>query len=63
MPDDWFINKGEDSLYLAFRTVYRYNFSSPAVIAVFARLPSKMMGDDQEIRDGWGLQGDEHDKE
>lgn len=52
-------NDKEDLLYKALDVVYRYNFSLPPLASALSKLPSYMMWDDHEIRDGWGSQGDE----
>jgi PhoD-like phosphatase len=57
--DDFLIDMEPDSLYKALDVVYRYNFSLPPLAWAFSKLPSFMMWDDHEIRDGWGSQGDE----
>ena len=53
------IRNDPESLYEALDFVYRYNFSLPPLAWTFSKLPSYMMWDDHEIRDGWGSQGDE----
>lgn len=58
--DKWLIEADTETLYAAFRTVYKYNFSYPPLDGALSKLSSKMMWDDHEIRDGWGSQGDEH---
>ncbi|HEX7241430.1 MAG TPA: alkaline phosphatase D family protein [Longimicrobiaceae bacterium] len=55
----WLVHTDADSLYGALDAVYRYNFSLPPVAQAFSKLPSFMMWDDHEIRDGWGSQDDE----
>lgn len=40
-------------------SVYRYNFSMPTLVNALNGIPSYMMWDDHEIRDGWGSHGDE----
>ena len=57
--DKFLIRNDPESLYAALDTVYRYNFSLPPLVWAFSKLPSFMMWDDHEIRDGWGSQGDE----
>lgn len=53
------IQNNRDSLFRALDVVYRYNFSLPPLADALSKLPSYMMWDDHEIRDGWGSQGDE----
>ncbi|HVY31498.1 MAG TPA: alkaline phosphatase D family protein [Polyangiaceae bacterium] len=43
-----------------YETVYRATFSLEPFAAALAALPSALMWDDHEIRDGWGSQGDEN---
>jgi len=43
-----------------FETAYRSTFSLTPLHAARQTLPSAMMWDDHEIRDGWGAQGDEN---
>jgi hypothetical protein len=38
---------------------YRYHLAIPPLDKAFQSLPTMMMWDDHEIRDGWGSQGDE----
>lgn len=57
--DDFLVHLQPDSLYGAFEVLYRYNFSLPPLAAALSRLPSYMMWDDHEIRDGWGSHGNE----
>lgn len=38
----------------------RLHFALPDIDATFTALPSVMMWDDHDIRDGWGSHGDEH---
>lgn len=57
--NEFLIETDEASLYDALDIVYRYNFSLPPLAWAFSKLPSYMMWDDHEIRDGWGSQGDE----
>ena len=45
-----------------FETVYRATFSLEPYANALQSLPSALMWDDHEIRDGWGSQGDENDK-
>lgn len=61
--DQWLIENSTDSLYSIFKTIYRYNFLSPHVADTFSKMPSLMMWDDHEIRDGWGSHGDEQDED
>jgi len=42
-----------------FDVLYRVFFSIPALDTAFAQMPTAMMWDDHDIRDGWGSQGDE----
>lgn len=57
--NQFLVHPDRGSLYSAFDVVYRYNFSLPPLAQAFSKLPSFMMWDDHEIRDGWGSQGDE----
>lgn len=61
--DKFLVKNDVDSLYAALETVYRFNFGLPPVDSAFSRLPSHMMWDDHEIRDGWGSQRDESDSD
>ena len=45
-----------------FETIYRSTFSLEPLDASLRALPSAMMWDDHEIRDGWGSHGDEEDE-
>ncbi len=45
-----------------FDEVYRRHFAIPPLDEAFRYLPSAMIWDDHEIRDGWGSQGDEKEK-
>ncbi len=45
-----------------FETVYRVTFSIQPYAAALQALPSAMIWDDHEIRDGWGSHGDEEDQ-
>jgi len=58
--NEWLIENDSASITKALKTVYRYNFSNPAVANAFSNTSSKMMWDDHEIRDGWGSQYDEN---
>ena len=49
------VNQAPD--YLAF--LHRYHFAIPDMHEVLSSIPSVMMWDDHDIRDGWGSQGDE----
>ncbi len=44
-----------------FDVLYRVFFSIPPLDEALARVPTAMMWDDHDIRDGWGSQGDEAD--
>lgn len=44
-----------------FETVYRATFALQPVDSALSTLPSALMWDDHEIRDGWGSHGDEND--
>lgn len=57
--DQWLVENDPASLHEMLKIVYRYNFSLPPLASAFSKLPSFMMWDDHEIRDGWGSQGDE----
>lgn len=57
--NEFLIHKDRDSLYRALDIVYQYNFSLPPLASALSKLPSYMMWDDHEIRDGWGSQDDE----
>jgi PhoD-like phosphatase len=46
-----------------FETIYRATFSLEPYAAALQALPSAMMWDDHEIRDGWGSQGDEESED
>ena len=43
--------------------LHRYHFSIPKMNETLQALPSVMMWDDHDIRDGWGSQGDEEAKQ
>jgi hypothetical protein len=57
--DEFLIKKDANTFFGALNVVYRYNFSLPPLARALSKLPSYMMWDDHEIRDGWGSQGDE----
>jgi phosphodiesterase/alkaline phosphatase D-like protein len=44
-----------------FDTLYRAYFSIPPYDRMLQRIPTAMMWDDHDIRDGWGSQGDEQE--
>jgi phosphodiesterase/alkaline phosphatase D-like protein len=46
-----------------FEAAYRAQFSVAPLVSAREALPSAMMWDDHEIRDGWGAQRDENDRE
>jgi hypothetical protein len=48
-----------DSVPAYLNLLYRLSLGLPAMDAAFANMPSVMMWDDHDIRDGWGSQGDE----
>lgn len=54
-------SKEEVPAYL--NTLYRLNLGLAPMDAAFRSMPSIMTWDDHDIRDGWGSQGDERDKE
>lgn len=45
---------------LVLRTLYRYHFGLQPMDRAFSQIPSAMMWDDHDIRDGWGSQRDEN---
>lgn len=53
--------RGEAAAF--FEAAYRGQFSLPPLVSARAALPSAMMWDDHEIRDGWGAQLDENARE
>ncbi len=57
--DNFLIKTDQANLVESFKVLYRYNFSVPPLATALSKLPSMMMWDDHEIRDGWGSQGDE----
>lgn len=57
--NEWLIEHDGDALARALGVVYRYNFSLPPLVDALSRLPSMMMWDDHEIRDGWGSHCDD----
>jgi hypothetical protein len=58
--NEWFFEPTKENFIEALSTVYRFNFALPPTNNSFSKLPSMMMWDDHEIRDGWGSQGDEN---
>jgi hypothetical protein len=48
----------EGGVASAFDALYRYNFGIHQLQSAMAHVPSAMMIDDHEIRDGWGARGD-----
>jgi phosphodiesterase/alkaline phosphatase D-like protein len=54
-------DRGEAAAF--FDAAYRAQFSVPPLVSARAELPSAMMWDDHEIRDGWGAQQDENTRE
>ncbi len=42
------------------RELYRFHFGLPAMDETYSTIPTAMMWDDHDIRDGWGSQGDEY---
>jgi phosphodiesterase/alkaline phosphatase D-like protein len=67
LPADWSLLSGFGSQHLRyagsaaefFEVLYRAHFSYPGFARALSALPSAMMWDDHEIRDGWGSHGDE----
>jgi hypothetical protein len=53
------IRSSRDSVPHFLRFINRYSFGLPAMDSAFEALPSVMMWDDHDIRDGWGSQRDE----
>jgi phosphodiesterase/alkaline phosphatase D-like protein len=57
------IRCSDEYLGECFDEVYRRHFAIPTLDETFRYLPSMMIWDDHEIRDGWGSQGDEKEKD
>ena len=52
----------EGGVASAFDALYRYNFGLHQLQSALAHVPSAMMIDDHEIRDGWGARSDGEDR-
>jgi hypothetical protein len=57
------IRSNPDQVPSFLNELYRVNFALPSMDAAFTTLPSVMMWDDHDIRDGWGTQGHESNPE
>jgi len=57
------IRCSDEYLGECFDEVYRRHFAVPILDEALRFLPSVMIWDDHEIRDGWGSQGDEKEKD
>ena len=59
--ENFLIDTDPENLVASFKVLYRYNFALPPLANTLSKMPSMMMWDDHEVRDGWGSQDDEHE--